>query len=766
MRIVSRFRPFPYRIPLILKKAKPPSIGIRKLLDSYWMVFKDNKFNSVSKDYVMISSLSGDKHFITRLLTVLASLIFLSTCSEDRGPQTSMPIVAIEPATSSSSSLEAVPMIVEDDFVYAADRFADIRMLRYQVPGFEDLSEQQKELLYYLSEAALSGRDIMYDQNYKHNLRIRRTLEEVLKNYAGDRDAENFLHLTTYAKQVWFANGIHHHYSGLKFTPLFDEEYFNEVISSSSSKSDFPLRDGQSVKQLITELTPILFDEDLDPKKVNTADGVDKVATSAVNFYEGVTEQEVIDFYAAKSASDDSTPISHGLNSKLVKIDGEIVERVWHIGGMYSEALEQVVYWLERAIGIAENDKQRTAFELLVKYYRSGDLKDFDAYNIAWVADTDSAIDVINGFIEVYNDPLGYRGSFESVVSFRDAEATLRISAIGKRAQWFEDNSPIQDDHKKANVKGIDGKVITVVMESGDSSPATPIGINLPNSSWIRAEHGSKSVSLGNIVSAYNSSPSKTLEEFAYTDEEILRSRMHSEQAGDLHTDMHEVIGHASGQINEGVGTTRETLRQYASTLEEGRADLVALYYILDPMLIEIGVMDSLDVGRSEYDAYIRGGAMLQLYRLQPGELVEEAHMRNRQLVALWSYEQGLEENVIERVVRDGKTFFIVNDYEKLRGIFGRLLQEIQRIKSEGDFEAARDLVENYGTQVDEELHAEVLQRYATLDVAPYSGFVNPRIVADDKNGMVSNVRVEYPNDFTSQMLEYAANYSFLPNDN
>lgn len=713
----------------------------------------------------MTSTLSAYKHTITRLLTVLAALALLGACSEGSDMPAS-PQTATEAAPAASPSPEAAPSASEDEFEYEADRFADIRMLRYQVPGFEDLSDQQKELLYYLSQAALSGRDIMYDQNYKHNLRIRRTLEEILKNYEGDRDTADFASLTTYAKQVWFANGIHHHYSGLKFTPQFNEDYFSEVIRSAAPQSNFPLREGQSVGQLITELTPILFDPDLDPKKVNTADGVDKVATSAVNFYEGVTEQEVIDFYAAKSAADDSTPVSHGLNSKLVKVNGEIVERVWRVGGMYTEALEQVVYWLERAISVAENEKQQTALELLVKYYRSGDLEDFDAYNIAWVEDTDSAIDVINGFIEVYNDPLGYRGSFESVVSFRDAEATLRISAIGERAQWFEDNSPIQDDHKKADVKGIDGKVITVVMESGDASPATPIGINLPNSSWIRAEHGSKSVSLGNIVSAYNSSPSKTLEEFAFTEEEILRSRTHSEQAGDLHTDMHEVIGHASGQINPGVGTTRETLRQYASTLEEGRADLVALYYILDPMLIEIGVMDSLDVGRSEYDSYIRGGAMLQLYRLQPGELVEEAHMRNRQLIALWSYEQGLEENVIERVIRDGKTYFVVNDYEKLREIFGRLLREIQRIKSEGDFEAARDLVENYGTQVDQELHAEVLERYAALDVAPYSGFVNPRIVADDNNGVVRNVRVEYPNDFMAQMLEYAENYSFLPTDN
>ena len=714
----------------------------------------------------MTPSFTIDTRIISRILILLTSLTLLGACGDVSEPTTTTAQPALIEAATSAEAAQTNLVTSDVEFKYEADRFADIRMLRYQVPGFSDLSNQQRELLYYLSQAALSGRDIMYDQNYKHNLRIRRTIEEVLKNYDGDRESESFANFLSYAKQVWFANGIHHHYSSAKFTPLFDQEYFSEIILASAKVSDFPVREGQSLVELVAELTPIIFDPTIDSKKVNTADGVDKIATSAVNFYEGVTEQEVIDFYAARSANDDDTPVSHGLNSKLTKVDGEIVEQVWRVGGMYNDALEQVVYWLERAINVAENEKQKKTFELLVKYYRSGDLEDFDAYNIAWVEDIDSTVDVINGFIEVYNDPLAYRGSFESVVSFRDAEATLRISAIGERAQWFEDNSPILSEHKKADVTGIDGKVITVVMESGDASPATPIGINLPNSSWIRAEHGSKSVSLGNIVGAYNSSPSKTLAEFAYSVEEILRSRTHSEQAGDLHTDMHEVIGHASGKINPGVGTTRETLRQYASTLEEARADLVALYYIMDPMLIEIGVMDSLDVGRSEYDAYIRGGAMLQLYRLQPGELVEEAHMRNRQLVALWSYEQGLEDNVIERVVRDGKTYFVVNDYEKLREIFGRLLREIQRIKSEGDFEAARELVENYGTQVDQELHAEVLERYASLEVAPYSGFINPRIVADDENGVVSNVRVEYPKDFMTQMLEYAEDYSFLPTDN
>lgn len=689
-------------------------------------------------------------------------------CSEPQSQ--TVPNTAAPADTQSDTSNAGMPATANesgtDEFVYVADRFADKRILRYQVPGFDALTDQQKELLYYLSQAALSGRDIMYDQNYKYNLKIRRTLEEIVKHYPGDRTTADFNNFMVYTKQVWFSNGIHHHYSSLKLVPEFDQSYFEALVLASAPSATLPLRTSQTPAQLVVELSPSIFDPDVAPKKVNTADSADKILTSAVNFYEGVTEQEVLDFYAAKADRDNPTPPSHGLNSKLVKENGEIVERVWKIGGMYSAAIEQVVYWLERAITVAENDKQRRALELLVAYYHSGDLADFDAYNIAWVQDVESTVDVINGFIETYNDPLGLRGSFESVVAFRDEAATLRIAAIGERAQWFEDNSPILAEHKKANVVGIDGKAITVVMESGDASPATPIGINLPNANWIRAMHGSKSVSLSNIVGAYNASPSKALDEFAFSEEEIARSRAHAEQAGDLHTDMHEVIGHASGQINPGVGSPRETLRQYASTLEEARADLVALYYMLDPMLIEIGVMDSLDVGRSEYDSYIRNGAMTQLYRLQPGELVEEAHMRNRQLIALWSYEQGMADNVIERVSRDDKTYFVVNDYEALRDIFGRLLREIQRISSEGDFEAARDLVETYGTQVDRDLHQEVLERYAALDVAPYSGFINPRIVADEVNGRASNVRVEYPDNFTAQMLEYAANYSFLPDEN
>jgi dipeptidyl-peptidase-3 len=653
------------------------------------------------------------------------------------------------------------------DFQYKVDRFADIQVLAYRVPGFEDLSLQQKTLLYYLYQAAYAGRDIMWDQNYKHNLRIRRTLEAIVRHYEGDRSADEFEQFMVYARQVWFSNGIHHHYSTLKHQPGFSADYFAELVNAVAASGDLPVREGEDAAALIAELSPVLFDPSVAPKKVNTAADVDKVASSAVNFYEGVTEQEVRDFYAAKADKNDPMPISYGLNSKLVKnANGELEERVWKVGGMYGAAIEQVVFWLEKAVTVAENDKQRKAFELLIKYYKSGDLKDFDDYSVAWVEDTDSRIDVINGFIEVYNDPIAYRGSFESVVSFRDEETTKRIAAIGDKAQWFEDNSPIMDAHKRKDVKGILGKAITVVAESGDASPSTPIGINLPNANWIRANHGSKSVSLSNIVGAYDAVPSKAIEEFAWDEAEIERARKYNEIAGALHTDMHEVIGHASGKINPGVGTPKETLKQYSSTSEEGRADLVALYYLMDPKLVELGVMPSLDVGRVEYDRYIRNGIMTQLQRIKPGELIEEAHMRNRAMVARWAYEQGKADKVIERRVRDGKTYFVVNDYEALRELFGQLLRELQRIKSEGDFDAIQQLVENYGTQVDAELHAEVLERYAALDVAPYKGFVNPLLRPVVENGEIVDVIVEYPTNFVEQMLYYADNYSFLPTEN
>ncbi len=652
-------------------------------------------------------------------------------------------------------------------FKFKVERFADIQMLRYQVPGWDQLSPQQKELLYYLYQASYSGRDIIWDQNYKHNLRIRRTLEAVVRNYKGDINTVEFDNFMVYARRVWFANGIHHHYSTLKFQPEFSRQTFARLVLGVSDSGQLPLREGQSPSQLVDELTPILFDPDVAPKKVNTASGVDKVVSSAVNFYEGVTEAEVRAFYAASADANDPEPISFGLNSKLVKnANGELEEQVYRIGGMYSAALERVVYWLGKAITVAENDKQRRAFELLVKYYRSGDLKDFDDYSVAWVEDTDSSIDAINGFIEVYNDPIAYRGSWESVVFFRDPEATRRIATIGDEAQWFEDNSPIMDAHKRKNVKGILARGITVVAESGDASPSTPVGINLPNANWIRATHGSKSVSLGNLVAAYGAVRSGQLEEFAWDQVEIDRALEHRLITGKLHTDMHEVIGHASGQINPGVGTPKETLKQYSSVSEEARADLVALYFVMDPKLIELGVMPSLETGKAQYDGYIRNGLMTQLQRLQPGEQLEQAHMRNRSMVTHWAMDMGKEEMVIERRERDGQTYFVINDYDKLRAIFGRQLRELQRVKSEGDFERIKQLVETFGTRVDADLHEQVLARVAKLDKAPYSGFVNPVLEPVMDGDKIIDVNVVMQDDFVRQMLYYADNYSFLPDDN
>ncbi len=696
-------------------------------------------------------------------LRLLASLILGAMLLQGCGGRTEEATV-VEPAAPEPAAAAAA----EPEFVFEADRFADKRVLRYQIPGFESLTLQQKKLLYFLAEAGMSGRDIMWDQHYKHNLRIRRTIEEVVKHYAGDRASADWNAFMVYAKQMWFANGIHHHYSEDKFTPGFTAEYFRMLVQDSAAAASYPLDEGQTVEQLLALLEPILFDPTVDAKKTNTAADIDKVQGSAINFYEGVTEAEVTAYYDALRDPNDPHPVMWGLNSKLVQENGEVVEKVWKVDGMYTAAIERVVYWLEQAITVAENDAQRTALELLVKFYRSGDLADFDAYNIAWVADTQSVIDVTNGFIEVYNDPLGMRGAFESVVSFRDEEATQRIGALGTYAQWFEDNSPIMTEHKKADVTGIVGKAITVVSEAGDASPATPIGINLPNSGWIRAEHGSKSVSLSNITGSLNASDTGAIVEFAYNEEQIARYREWTELAGHLHTDMHEVIGHASGTVNAGVGTPTETLKQYYSSLEEGRADLVALYYMMDPMLMEIGVTPSTDVGLAEYDSYIRNGLMTQLYRIAPGKNIEEAHMRNRQMIASWAYEKGLPENVIERVARDGETYFVINDYQKLRSLFGELLREVQRIKSEGDFAAGQALIENYGTKVDAELHAEVLRRYATLDVAAFSGFINPRLVPVVAPGTseITDVVVEYPDNFVEQMLEYATTYSFLPTVN
>lgn len=649
-------------------------------------------------------------------------------------------------------------------FKFLTEQFADLKLIRYQIPGFENLSPRQKELLYYLSEAALSGRDIVWDQNYRHNLRIRKTLEAIINTYSGEKKGEEWDQFMVYTKRVWFSNGIHHHYSTLKFLPDFSTDYFASLVKKSDA-SQLPLEEGQKVEDLIAFLTPILFDPAVDAKRVNKDPNADLLLTSAGNYYEGVTQKEAEDFYAAMENKNDSTPIWYGLNSKLVKENGKLTEKVWKVGGMYGSAIERVVYWLSKAVTVAETDIQKKAFEKLIEYYQTGDLRKFDEYNILWVQDTAALVDAVNGFIEVYGDPLGHKATYESVISFKDLDATRRIAAISGQAQWFEDNSPLMEDHKKKNVKGISAKVITVVTESGDASPSTPIGINLPNADWIRKIHGSKSVNLGNIVNAYAEAGkgSGMLDEFAYSKEEIELDKKYGTLAGNLHTDMHEVIGHASGQINPGIGSPKQTLKNYASTLEEARADLVALYYIMDKKLVDIGVMDDLDVGKCEYNSYIRNGLMTQMVRLKPGEDIEEDHMRNRQLVAAWAYEKGKGDKVIEFVKKDGKTFVRINDYAKLRVLFGELLREIQRIKSEGDFEAGKNLVETYGVKVDQTLHAEILERYKKLNIAPYGGFINPKLVPVMEGEKVVDVKVEYPETFMGQMLDYAKNYSFLP---
>lgn len=681
--------------------------------------------------------------YIVRILLISMGLIIMS-CSTDK-KQTQKP----------------------EDFQYVSEQFADLRVQRYQVPGFDELTPKQKELVYYLYQAALCGRDMIYDQNYKHNLYIRRTFEAIVKTYSGDRTTADWQKFMVYTKRVWFSNGIHHHYANKKFIPEFSKEYFKQLVTGSD-EYEFPLQNMEKLDDLIKKLEPLMFDPKVNPMKVNQDPKFDLVKSSAVNFYEDVSQKDVEQFYKKIVDPKNPEPISYGLNSKLLREKGEIFERHWKTNSMYAEPLKKIVYWLSKAVDVAENDQQKKCFQLLIEYYETGDLKKWDEYNIEWVKDTSSVIDFVNGFIETYNDPLGYRANYESIVSIKDMEATKRIKAISDNAQWFEDKSPIMPEHKKKNVKGVSAKVITVVVESGDASPSTPIGINLPNANWIRKEHGSKSVNLGNIVHSYNmfSTTSGVLEEFGYTPEEIEREKKYGSLSDDLHTDMHEVIGHASGQLNPGVGETNETLKNYASTLEEARADLVALYFILDQKLVDIGVMPSLDAGKAEYSRYIRNGLLIQLARIQPGENVEEAHMRNRQLIAKWVYEKGKAENVIEKKMKDGKTFFVINDFNKLRDLFGQLLREIQRIKSEGDYNAGKNLVENYGVKVDQAIHKEVLERYKKLNIAPYAGFINPKLIPVTENGKVVNVKIEYPKDFAEQMMFYAKEYSFLPTYN
>lgn len=665
-----------------------------------------------------------------------------------------------------SKKEETSDMNQNGEFKYQTEQFADLAILRYKVPGFEELTLKEKELLYYLSQAALSGRDIFYDQNYKHNLKIRRTLEAIVNSYTGERDDDSFQKFIVYTKRVWFSNGIHHHYSTDKILPEFSREYFTNLINNSDENL-LPLDAGETNEKLIAKLLPIIFDPNVDAKRINLNPDEDLIITSANNYYEGVTQKEAEDFYNKMIDKNDPSPIWYGLNSKLTKEDGIIKEKVWKIGGMYSTAIEKIVYWLEKAAGVAENELQKKTLEKLIEYYKTGDLRKFDEYNILWVQDTVSRIDAVNGFIEVYGDPLGRKASFESVVSMKDLDATKRIDAIGKQAQWFEDNSPIHPEYKKKNVVGISAKVITVVTEAGDASPSTPIGINLPNANWIRQHHGSKSVSLGNIIESYDKAASEgVIQEFAFSEEEIRLAKEYGPLAGKLHTDLHEVIGHASGQIKPGVAPPKQTLKNYASSIEEARADLVALYYIMDQKMIDIGVMPSLDAAKAQYNAYLRNGLMLQLRRIQPGNNIEQAHMRNRQAICRWVYENGKAYKIIEKKIKDGKTFFVINDHQKLRSLFGELLREIQRITSEEDFEAAKKFIETYGVKAAQDLLGEVHDRYEKLNIAPYKGFINPKLIPVNENNKIVDVKIEYPDDFTTQMLEYAKEYSFLPDYN
>lgn len=655
----------------------------------------------------------------------------------------------------------------ETEFKWQTDQFADIRILRYQVPGFEELSLKEKQLSYYLSQAALSGRDITWDQNYKHNLYIRDVLENIVKTFSGNKKTSEYENFMVYVKRVWFANGIHHHYSEKKFEPGFSFEYFTEIVNHSDA-AGFPLEDGQTVEDMLAKLQPIMFDPTVDPIRTNSDPNVDVVKESAINFYEGLTRAEVEAYNKTIVDKNDPTPISYGLNSKLVKEDGKVVEKVWKSGGMYSGAIDKIVYWLEKAVTVAENDTQKKWLELLADYYKTGNLRTFDQYNILWATDTESRIDAVNGFIETYGDPLGARANWESIISFKDLEATKRVEAITGAAQWFEDNSSIMDEHKREKVQGVSGKVITVVANAGDAYPNSPLGINLPNANWIRANHGSKSVTLGNISYAYEmaGASSGMVEEYHYGEDVINRIKTYGGLSGNLHTDLHEVIGHGSGKINPGVGTPAETMKQYASTLEETRADLVALYYLMDQKLVDLGLIPSLDVGKAEYDNQVTNGLMRQLVRIKLGDDIAQAHMRNRQLIAKWAMDMGKEDKVIEKVVMDGKTFFVINDYMKLREIYGEQLREVQRIKSEGDFEKCQYLVETFGVKIDYDLHKEVLERYAKLNIAPYGGFMTTILEPEMKGDEIIDVKVRIPEDFVEQSLYLSKEYSFLPNYN
>ncbi|MCH1548379.1 MAG: dipeptidyl peptidase 3 [Flavobacteriaceae bacterium] len=640
---------------------------------------------------------------------------------------------------------------LQNNFEYALEEFSDIQILRYDIPGWENLSLKEKKLVYYLTQAGLSGRDIMWDQNYRHNLEIRTALEYIYINFNGDKSTKDWTSFETYLKRLWFSNGIHHHYSNDKIKPNFSPEYLTNLLKITKTT-------------LNDEAFNIIFN-DKDSKKVNQDKDVDNVLLSAVNFYgPNVTSQDVFDYYSNVKSPNPQRPLSHGLNSKLIKENGVVSEQVYKSGGLYGQAIDEIISWLKLAHTVAENEPQAEALKLLIDYYTTGDLQTWDDYNVAWTSATEGNIDYINSFIEVYNDPLGYRGSYEGIVQIKDFEMSAKMAVLSENAQWFEDNTPLMEEHKKANVVGVTYKTVNVAGEAGDASPSTPIGVNLPNANWIRAEVGSKSVSLGNIINAYNNSGSSgRLKEFVNDDLEYDLEVKLGKKADKLHTALHEVIGHASGQLNPGVGETKETLKNYASTLEEGRADLIGLYFLYDSKLQELGLVENWkEIGMAAFDGYIRNGLMTQLIRLNLGDNVEEAHMRNRQWVSAWAYEKGLSENVIEKIIRDGKTYYNINDYDRLKEIFGMLLRETQRIKSEGDFDAAEELVEIYGVKVDQLVHAEVLERNSKYAGAPYSGFVNPVLVPKMSGKEIIDIIVLHHKSFENQMLDYSKNFGFL----
>jgi len=650
----------------------------------------------------------------------------------------------------------------EEEFTYEVDRFEDISVLKYRLPAFEQLTAGEKEFIYYLSEAALCGRDIFWDQNFRYNLVIRKTIEAIIDTYNGDRESADYKAFITYAKRVFFANGIHHHYSNDKFVPGFSSEYFAQLVNGSDA-SRLPLKEGQGAAQLAEMLTPLLFDPSLYAKKVDQSEGTDMIATSANNFYEGVTQAEVEAYYASLADPNDPRPVSWGLNTKVMKEAGKVTEIPWKSGGMYGPAIDKIIYWLEKARNVALSDTQKKELDLLIDYYRTADLRTWDDYNVLWAGNTGLSVDYINGFIETYGDPLGMKATWESVVDYKDTEASKRTGVITENAQWFEDHSPVDPRYRKEKVTGVAASVINVAMLGGDCYPASPLGINLPNSNWIRAEAGSKSVTLANITDAKDivARGSGFLEEFAFDQAEIDRAVKWGSLSDALHTDMHECIGHASGKLAP--GTDPNALKNYASPLEEMRADLFALYFMMDPKMTEIGLVPSDEPAKAQYDNYIRNGFLTQIVRIQPGKDIEQAHMRCRSAIAHWVYEKGKPDNVIEVVERDGKTYVRINDYPKLRSLFGEMLKEVQRIKSEGDFAAGKMMIENYGVKIDQELHKEILGRYAGLNLAPYSGFVNPVMTpVTDSNGKITDVTIEYCSDFLGQMMEYGRKYSFL----